>query len=216
MHAMWLEDFIAKDLTPKQKAKRRNQQTSIFASHLKNKFGGKALVLAVWQTGITWIPSRQMIATDPDGAITYMVKNFAQWAQRVTKARRLHQEAPQTKEAQRRSGHDTGKHGLTDEEERNRQASSKARENYWWAVSLECQIKAYEGKAQSKGKGKAKGQPLPPRAEHDMSRSERWWLEQLRSGKLKRELEQARLKCSPVEAKAFNVHDYDAANSVWV
>ena len=209
LHALWLEDFIAKELTPEQRAKRRNQQTSMFASYLKTKFGGKPLVMALWQTGITWIPPSEMIATDPDGAIAYIAKQFAQWAQRVTRARELHQESPETQEAQRRSGYNTGKHGLTQEEERNRQARNKARENYWWAKSLECQIQAYEGKAKSKGSGKTKGKPLPPKAEHDMSRIERWYLEQLRSGKLKRELEQAQLKCSPVQAKDFNIHDYD-------
>ena len=59
------------------------------------------------------------------------------------------------------------------------------------------------------GKGKGKGKSLPPKAYEDCTRDEQWWLWQLWSGRLAAELEEAEQLCSRVQAKDFNVFDYD-------
>ena len=60
------------------------------------------------------------------------------------------------------------------------------------------------------GKAKAKGKSLPPKRYNEMTRDEQWWLEQLWSGRLRAELDQAeKLGVTRVQAKDFNVFDYD-------
>ena len=206
---MWLKDFIDNDLTAEQRLKPRRNKTSDFAAYLRDNFGGKAFVMALWQTGISWAPPPHMKTTDPNGALEHIASNFAQWAQRVIRARKRHQESPDTKEAQRRSGYNTGKHGLTNEEWRNRKARNKARINFLWTLSLHRQIQAYKGKGKGKGKGKAKEKSLPPKAYDDMTHSEQQWLDRFWSGELKEELKRAEKLCFRVQAKDFNVHDYE-------
>ena len=209
MHANWLQDFIDNELTAEQLLKARSKQTSMFAAYLRNNFGGKAFVMALWQTGISWAPTTHMKETNYDGALEHIALNFAQWAQRIIRARTLHQENADYKEARRRSGDNTGKHGLTEEETRNREARKTARIDYYWTQALNNQVLASKGKRTRKGKGKEKGKSLPPKAYHEMSPSEQWWLRQLWSGRLRADLEQAEKLCSRVQAKDFNVFDYE-------
>ena len=132
-------------------------------------------------------------------------------AQRIIRARKLHQENAETKEARRRSGDDTGKHGLIQEEMRNRDARKKARIDYYWTKDLDSQVRAFNGKGKdhAKGQGQAKGKSCPPKAYNEMSHSEQWWLRELWSGRLQAELERANELCSRVQAPDFNVLDYD-------
>ena len=81
--------------------------------------------MALWQTGISWAPTTHMKETNYDGALEHIALNFGQWAQRIIRAQKLHQENADTIEARRRSGDNTGKHGLTEEEMRNREARKK-------------------------------------------------------------------------------------------
>ena len=206
MHADWLQYFIDNKLTAKQRSYKRSRQTSFFGAYLKNNFGGKAFVMALWQTGIPWVPTKE---TNYAGALEHIALNFGQWAQRIIRARKLHQENPDTKEARRRSGDNTGKHGLHPEELRNRETRKTARTDYFWTQGLYSQILAYKGKEKGQGKGKAKGKSLPPKAHWEMTLSEQWWLRQLWSGELRAELDRAEANCSRAQAKDFNVHDYD-------
>ena len=125
MHAKWLQDFLDNKLTAEQQLYKRRSLTSNFGAYLKNNFGGKAFVMALWQTGISWAPTTHMTETNYDGALEHIALNFGQWAQRIIRAQKLHQENADTIEARRRSGDNTGKHGLTREEEKNRQAKKQ-------------------------------------------------------------------------------------------
>ena len=71
MHANWLREFIDHKLSAAQQLRRRSKQTSAFGAYLKNNFGGRALVMALWQTGITWAPT------------THMQKNKLRWCFRA-------------------------------------------------------------------------------------------------------------------------------------
>ena len=182
-------------------------------AYLKNNFGGKAFVMALWQARISWAPTTHMRETNYDGALEHIALNFGQWAQRIARARKLHHQNADTQEARRRSGDNTGKHGLTPEEMRNREARKKARIDYYWTQDLNSQVLASKGKGKCQGKGKAKGKSLPPKAYpkayDELTRNEQWWLRQLWSGELRAELERAEANCSSVQAKDFNVFDYD-------
>ena len=209
MYADWFRDFQEYELTEEQKLKPHSKQTSAFTAYLKNNFGGKAFIMALWQTGITWAPTRSMEETNYNGALEHVARNFGLWAQRIIRARKLHQEDPKTKEAQRRSGLNTGKHGLSEEEIRIRDARNKTRVDYYWTQDLNRQVLASKGKGKAEGKGRRKRKSLPPKAFEEMTRSEQSWLRELWSGRLRAELERAEKLCSGAQAKDFNVFDYD-------
>ena len=136
-------------------------------------------------------------------------KNFAKLAQRIMKAISRHKEDPESIEARRKSGQQRGKHGLTPEEVKNREDRKRARSDYYWTIDLHNQIKASKGKGKrgalehAKGKGKS----LPPKPYKQMTYDEKWWLEELWSGRLREELDRAEALCSRVQAKDFNVFD---------
>ena len=103
-------------------------------------------------------------------------------------------------EAQIRSGLAFGMHGLTRQEEWDRQARSTARKNYYQTVDLYNQYKA------SKGKGKGKGKP---KSWGEMSRSEKWWLEELWEGRLRKQMDEAEGKCHRIQAPRFFLDERD-------
>ena len=109
----------------------------MFGAYLRNNFGGKAFVMALWQTGVTWAPTAHLNETNYDGALEHIAKKLGTWAQRIAAAREHHQADPDTKEAQRRSGGNTGVHGLTAEEVDNRFVFKKARSEHYWARGLQ-------------------------------------------------------------------------------
>ena len=116
MHAKWLRDFLENELTAEQELYKRKNKTSNFSAYLWNNFGGKAFVMALWQSRISWAPTTDMKETDYAGALEHIALNFGQWAQRIIKPQQLYREDPDTEEARRRSGDNTGKHGLNEEE----------------------------------------------------------------------------------------------------
>ena len=166
--------------------------------------------MALWQTGVSWAPSTHMTETNYNGALEHIARHFGEWAQRILRARKGHQEDPDTKNAQRRSGANTGQHGLTEEELELRNAKNKARVDFYLTKDLHNQIPASNGKGGGRGKGNAKGTSHPPKAYHQFTPNRKWWLDQLWSGKLGTELDQAeKLGVTRVQAKDFNVFDYD-------
>ena len=121
-------------------------------------------------------------------------------------------------EARERSGKSKGKHGLTPEQEQNRKERNDARRNYFWALELKRELEASKDRGKGKGKrgaaehaskGKGKGKPVAPRGWWQMSPGERWWLKELRPGKLREEVVRAAAKCDPVQADPFVVEDSD-------
>ena len=73
MHGDWLRKFCAEELTQEQKQSPPDAQKSAFNAHLNNHFGGKKWVMAMWQTGISWAPSRDMVLNDYDGALEHVL-----------------------------------------------------------------------------------------------------------------------------------------------
>ena len=92
MHGDWLQDFIDNELTVEQKLKKRKKLRNDFGAYLKNNFGGKTFVMALWQTGISW--ARTSRRTTYDGALE---RAMGQWAQRIIRALKLHQEDADTR-----------------------------------------------------------------------------------------------------------------------
>ena len=131
--------------------------------------------MAVWQTGITWAPSPELVQSNYGGALQHVAKKFASWTRQVASSIRAHKEAPRTVEANMRSGKAWGQHGLSQDEVELRKAREQARGNYHWASKLQA----------SKGRGKG-GQPW-----HERDRNDRWWLYQFWDGSLEREMQEA-------------------------
>ena len=73
--------------------------------------------------------------------------------------------------------------------------------DYYQTVDLFNQLKA------SKGKGKGK---RGKKSWAQMSLNERWWLQELWSGSLRRVLDEAEGKCHRVQAGHFRIFDVEA------
>ena len=197
----WMQDWLDTEATDAQKQRRRPQQTSIFSAWVYRNMGGKHFVMAIWQTGITWAPPTELLNNDINGALEHIAKHFASWTRRLARAVTRHKQDPETVEARVRSGAAPGKHGLTPEQQADRAARRKARSDYYQTVDLLNQLKASKGK----GKGK-KGK----RSWDQMSDPERWWLQQLWSGSLRRVLDAAEAKCHRVQAGPFRILDVES------
>ena len=126
-----MHDWLKKNLSDKQRGLKGRQQSSIFAAYLNNNLGNKYFVMALWQTGVQWVPSWGMLKNDYNGAIEHVAKNFAKWTQRVARAVTQHKNDADTEEAHRRSGSSYGKHGLSAEEEHTRWERQCARRNFY-------------------------------------------------------------------------------------
>ena len=175
---------------------RRRQHTSLFNAWVRQNVGGKHFVMAIWQTGITWAPPSHLLENDHNGALKHMAQHFCRWTSRLARAVTRHKEDPATKEARIRSGKAWGRHGLTPQQVRDRADRAKARANYYQTVHLNNQLRASLGRGKSKRNQKSWAQ---------MSKSEKWWLEQYWQGRLRTAMEQAESKCHPVQAPPFRV-----------
>ena len=158
MYTAWMNEWIATGLTVEQAQRGRNKQTSVFAAYINNTVGGKNFLMAVWQSGITWAPSAELLNTNYDGALEHVATNFASWVRRVARAIRKHKEDPDTVEARTRSGSAWGEHGLSRDEDHLREVRREARRNYFWALKLDRRLRASKGMGKGDaGKGKQKG-----------------------------------------------------------
>ena len=124
----------------------------------------------------------------------------------LNQSAKLHAQDKDTEEARRRSGG-----GMTEGEYSLRENRNKARNDFYAARCLADQVQAYKGKRKGKGagKGKGNGNKNVPKAYEAMTSNEQWWLEELWSGRLRRNKEEAAKLCSKVQAKDFYVFDYD-------
>jgi hypothetical protein len=215
MYRQWMNEWLSTpgNLTAEQAQRRRNRLTSMFAAYIKNTVGGKNFLMAVWQSGITWAPSAELLHTNYGGVLEHVAKNFASWVRCVARAIRRHKEAPNTVAARIRSGNTWGQHGLTASEETIRQERCEARRNYFWALGLDRRLNASKGKGKrgasehaerNTGKGKGKGKEhVEPKSWYEMTGHEQWYLYELWNGNLKRARTEAESKMSRVEADAF-------------
>ena len=126
LYAAWLKEWVERpgNLTPEQQRKPWNKITSAFNAYLNNNFGGKVFVMAMWQSGMSWAPSCEQLASDYDGAVEHIAKNFAAWIRRFARSLRKHKEDPLHVAAKQRSGGSSGRHGPTREQEDQRSALS--------------------------------------------------------------------------------------------
>ena len=126
VYAAWLKEWVERpgNLTPEQQRKPWNKITSAFNAYLNNNFGGKVFVMAMWQSGMSWAPSCEQLASDYDGAVEHIAKNFAAWIRRFARSLRKHKEDPLHVAAKQRSGGSSGRHGPTREQEDQRSALS--------------------------------------------------------------------------------------------
>ena len=103
--------------------------------------------------------------------------------------------------------------GLTEEEARSRQERNDARSDYHWTVHLSKQLQASKGKGGGKGKKQrkdgTKGKKITPKSFHQMSQAERWWLDELWSGRLLQRKQDAEAKCAKVQAPDFVMESDD-------
>ena len=147
--------------------------------------------------------------------------HFASWTRRLARAVHRHKHDEATVEARARSGNTYRKHGLTQEQEQDRKDRAEARRNYYMTADLEKRLLASKGKGQGKGKDKTKRgasehtargaseHTLLPKTWHDMSRSERRWLQDYWNGNLWHALRRAESKCHRVQAAPFSIRDDD-------
>ena len=69
MYTAWMHEWLRTNLSLKQQGYKFNQKSSIFCAWLKNNYGGKAFVMALWQTGIQWAPTESMLKSYFDIAL---------------------------------------------------------------------------------------------------------------------------------------------------
>jgi hypothetical protein len=189
MWVSWQKEWIAKECTDGQKTKKWSQKTSIFNAHVHQHYGGKNFVMAVWQTGISWAPTQEMLESDFNGASEHVVKHFASWTRRLARAVSRHKSEPASQEARARSGSAFGKHGLTPEQLQDRTDRKKARSDYYLTMPI---LNRYK-----------EGNPW-----HDMSQGERYWLGEYWNGNLRGAMQAAEAKCHRVQASRFFVADF--------
>ena len=197
MHAKWFQDFQNNELTPKQRLHHRSKQHSAFEEYLGNNFGSKAFVMAVWQTGISRAVTTHVKKTNYNVAPDHIAWEIRQWAQRIIKARQLHQEDADaeeqwsrciimarqlyqkdadTEEARIRSGDTTSKRGWTHEKPRDQRIKRKAHTDDHWPQTQNWLPLASTGKRKRKREGRATDESLAPTACDEMTRSELWRL----------------------------------------
>jgi hypothetical protein len=90
MFTEWMNEWISRELTQQQRQRLRSYQTSMFAAYLRNAVGGKHFVMAVWQTGITWTPSSELVEANYVGALEHVTTNVTSWVRRVASIIRAH------------------------------------------------------------------------------------------------------------------------------
>ena len=123
------------------------------------------------------------------------------WLEDVLNSLKEHDCKPITRIAQARSGHTKGQSGLTAEEAAARSWREEAQWNYNWAKFIAEQVG--DKRPQERGWG---GTHHCTRAWRDLNWGEQWWVQQLRSGTLMRELQAARqAHGGRVEAPPFTI-----------
>ena len=154
---------------------------------------------------MTWIPSKEMLRSDPNGALEHVKTHFTKWIGRLARAFHQHKHAPKTAAARARSGQEWFHSGLSPEEEALREERKRRRKDIDWTLHLQDELQQAKGKPKGKGKSGAKSTLRKPRQFHQMSWDEPRWLENLWSGELHRLWEATR--AGPIEADPFIVDD---------
>ena len=183
----WRREWLRQELTPEQKQKEEREQNSIFNAYLNRRHGGKQFVSAIWQTGASWMPPLGASEHGLESNTLHVMARFGAWLDAFLNSLREHASNPATRSAHARSGHARGQSGLSAEESAARSWRAEAQSNYKWAVYIAEQL----GDRRPQARGWAAAH-YRTRAWRDLNWGERWWVQQLRSGALMRELQAAR------------------------
>jgi hypothetical protein len=212
LYMKWMDEWLKENLTAEQTRRLRREHTSIFAAHVKNTLGGRHFLMAILQTGITWIPTADLIRGDFDGAVEHVAKHFTTWVHDVVRAIRKHKEDPKYLQAKKRSGTKWGEHGLTAQQEKDRKARNQARATYHWTQKLHQQLNASKGKGrQGTGKGKGKHgatEQVVPKSWDDITQTEQWYLHELWNDNLWQKMTEAEAKMHAVQAAPFSMYEH--------
>ena len=209
MWTAWQRDWFARNLTPEQESKKWSKKTSLFNAWAWTTVhvGGKDFVMAVWQTGMTWAPSSDLVRKDFEGALKHVATHFASWTRKLARSVANHKADPRTEEARTRSGTSKG-HGLNPQQVQDRAERTDARHNYYRILRLDHKFCASKGKGKGKRRGAAEHsvqKTAETKAWANMSRVQQWWLKQLWNGRLLKSMKTAESKCHRVQAPRFRV-----------
>lgn len=194
MWLSWQKEWFAENLSDEQQRLKHSKKTSIWNAFVKREGGTKHFVMAVWQTGLSWLPPLEMLNGDRSGALEHVATHFAQWTRQLARSVAHHKRNPRTEEAIRRSGSSRGRHGLTPEDLENRENRRQATSDYYHGLDLlrehetaqnSCCFQpaaASTGKKRCHtGKGAAEHSQMPRLYEH-MRAYEQWLVHHYRNG----------------------------------
>ena len=124
----WRDEFVSNPwnleeygLTEKQKRRMsQSQQSSAFRAYLKNNFGGKHWIMAIWHEGLSWVPEH-LVPKPPHASCTLehkqeLVDAFCVWLARVVHSFSIFQHEERTVRAREKSGLVRGQSGLTEQQ----------------------------------------------------------------------------------------------------
>ena len=136
----WCKDFIHNQLSEQQRQYKYSQQSSIFNAHIKKRYGNKCFVMALLQTGLSWVPaskkSAKMSSTGTDDCEKSLTLGFMNWMQRLLHSIEVHKQTDEYKVARRKSGNEYRQSGLTSKERACRDFKSNVVREYRFAKSL--------------------------------------------------------------------------------
>ena len=89
-------------LTPELRWLKHRQKTSIWNAFIKRIAGTKQFVMSIWQLGVPWAPTVEMLNADRTGAIEHVANHFAQWTIQLARSVKYHKMHEKTEEARRR------------------------------------------------------------------------------------------------------------------
>ena len=140
-----------------------SNRTSAFNAYLKNTFGGKFWVMALWHEGLSWVPTHlagvhERIANNASGSSgasehrssgaeqewKEVIDAFCMWLARVVLARTNFLLDETTKTAQQKSGHTKYETGLTSLQKEKRDQYHYLKSQRSIAVELDAEDRAYK------------------------------------------------------------------------
>ena len=203
LYVSLMNDWLKSELRPDQQYKKRSEQTSIFAAWTRNSFGSKPFFIAMLQAGLTMMPSglpehAQKYRTQSDRA-TICLQELVQWLARFADSVVYHKKKDSTCQARERSGSQYRQSGLTAEQKTQRDRRNATRQLLEQAKQIAKEMTAYEKNDYRHFKN--------PRSWYYLAPWEKTALEDLNSGKLKRDFEDAQnVHGGKVQADPFRMH----------
>ena len=156
-----------------------NNKTSAFRAYLKNTYGGKVWIMALWHEGLSWIPK------DCERGSQTAITAFCEWLCRVVEAYTRFQNDERTKTARQKSGNKKGVSGLTNDQHEKRQQYQYIKEQKEKALELNDEFQAHQKWWDTrKYPTDKKWKNFSPRSWYDLTDWERYLLQWWWSGDL--------------------------------